>query len=68
MRSEEETEIRRNIEDQGLMSYSERLLEEYRTGRNDRHVVSTSSLSYTMSVLSKTNVITNMNSGTLKND
>lgn len=45
MRAAEETEIRRNIEAQGLMSYNERLLEEYRNSSNEEHIVSTSFVS-----------------------
>lgn len=40
-RAAEEKEIRHNIEAQGLMSYSERLLEEYRNSSNQVHIVST---------------------------
>lgn len=41
MRGAEETEIRQNMEAQGLMSYNERLLEEYRNSSNEEHIVST---------------------------
>lgn len=41
MRATEEKEIRHNIEAQGLMSYNERLLEEYRNSSNEEHIVST---------------------------
>ncbi|KAM4625518.1 3'-5' exoribonuclease HELZ2-like [Polymixia lowei] len=40
MRVEEEQEIRRNIDEQGLMSYAERLLEEYKTSINEVHIIS----------------------------
>ncbi|GLD65959.1 helicase with zinc finger domain 2-like protein [Lates japonicus] len=38
MRAAEEKEIRHNIEAQGLMSYNERLLEEYRNSSNEVHI------------------------------
>lgn len=41
MHGAEETEIRQNMEAQGLMSYIERLLEEYRNSSDDEHIVST---------------------------
>lgn len=41
MRATEEKEIRHNIEAQGLMSYNERLLEEYRNSSNEEDIVST---------------------------
>lgn len=40
MRAEEEKEIRHNIEAQGLMSYNERLLDEYKNSSNEVHIVS----------------------------
>lgn len=40
MHGAEETEIRQNMEAQGLMSYNERLLEEYRNSSNEEHIVS----------------------------
>lgn len=40
MRAAEETEIRHNMEAQGLMSYNERLLEEYRNSSNEVYIVS----------------------------
>lgn len=40
MRAAEEKEIRHNIEAQGLMSYNERLLEEYKNSSNEVHIVS----------------------------
>ncbi|XP_071386282.1 3'-5' exoribonuclease HELZ2-like [Centroberyx affinis] len=40
MRAKEEKEIRHNIEAQGLMSYSERLLEEYKNSSNEVYIMS----------------------------
>lgn len=40
MRAAEEKEIRHNIEAQGLMSYNEKLLEEYRSSSADEDIVS----------------------------
>ncbi|XP_071329186.1 3'-5' exoribonuclease HELZ2-like isoform X2 [Trachinotus anak] len=40
MRTKEEKEIRQNMEAQGLMSYNERLLEEYKTSSDDEHIIS----------------------------
>lgn len=40
MRAAEEKEIRHNIEAQGLMSYNEKLLEEYRNSSADEDIVS----------------------------
>uniref|UniRef100_A0A8C7VLE9 C3H1-type domain-containing protein n=1 Tax=Oncorhynchus mykiss TaxID=8022 RepID=A0A8C7VLE9_ONCMY len=40
MRAKEDKEIRRNIEAQGLMSYRDRLLEEYRHSSNEVHIMS----------------------------
>ncbi|XP_067359876.1 3'-5' exoribonuclease HELZ2-like isoform X1 [Channa argus] len=40
MRAEEEKEIRHNVEAQGLMSYNERLLEEYKRSSNEVHIIS----------------------------
>ncbi|XP_035517753.1 helicase with zinc finger domain 2-like [Morone saxatilis] len=40
MRAEEEKEIRQNIEAQGLMSYNERLLEEYKNSSNEVYIIS----------------------------
>ncbi|XP_040924678.1 helicase with zinc finger domain 2-like [Betta splendens] len=40
MRAEEEEEIRHNIEAQGLMSYNERLLDEYKNSSNEEHIIS----------------------------
>ncbi|KAK6320919.1 hypothetical protein J4Q44_G00078950 [Coregonus suidteri] len=40
MRAKEDKEMRRNIEAQGLMSYRERLLEEYRHSSNEVHIMS----------------------------
>ncbi|XP_040889071.1 helicase with zinc finger domain 2-like isoform X2 [Toxotes jaculatrix] len=40
MRAEEEKQIRHNIEAQGLMSYNERLLEEYKASSNEVNIVS----------------------------
>lgn len=44
----EEKEIGQNIEAQGLMSYSQRLLTEYQASSYDGHVVSTVFLSLSM--------------------
>lgn len=41
MRAEEEKEIRHNIGAQGLMSYNESLLEEYKNTSNEAYIVST---------------------------
>lgn len=41
MRAAEEKEIGENIEAQGFIPYSLRLLEEYRASSHDRHIVST---------------------------
>lgn len=41
MRVAEEKEIGKNIESQGFMPYSQRLLEEYRANSHDEHIVST---------------------------
>ncbi|XP_061584138.1 helicase with zinc finger domain 2-like [Cololabis saira] len=40
MRAEEEREIKCNIEDQGLMCYNQRLLEEYRSSSNEVYIMS----------------------------
>ncbi|KAM3620780.1 uncharacterized protein V6R79_001830 [Siganus canaliculatus] len=40
MRAEEEKEIRNNIEAQGLMTYNERLLEQYRNSSNEVYIIS----------------------------
>uniref|UniRef100_UPI003AB08215 3'-5' exoribonuclease HELZ2-like n=1 Tax=Centroberyx gerrardi TaxID=166262 RepID=UPI003AB08215 len=40
MRAKEEKEIRHNIETQGLMSYGERLLEEYKNSSNEVYIMS----------------------------
>lgn len=40
MRAAKEKEVRRNIEAQGLMSYNEKLLEEYRSSSADEDIVS----------------------------
>ncbi|KAM3878008.1 3'-5' exoribonuclease HELZ2 [Diretmus argenteus] len=40
MRAKEEKEIRHNIEAQGLMSYGEGLLEEYKNSSNEVHIIS----------------------------
>ncbi|KAK7915623.1 hypothetical protein WMY93_011384 [Mugilogobius chulae] len=40
MRTEEADKIRQNIEDQGLMSYNEKLLQEYRSSSNEVHIMS----------------------------
>ncbi|XP_076606270.1 3'-5' exoribonuclease HELZ2-like [Chaetodon auriga] len=40
MRAAEEKEIRHNIDAQGLMSYNERLLEEYRNSSNEVYIIS----------------------------
>uniref|UniRef100_A0AAV2M6C6 C3H1-type domain-containing protein n=1 Tax=Knipowitschia caucasica TaxID=637954 RepID=A0AAV2M6C6_KNICA len=40
MRTEEVDEIRQNIEAEGLMSYNERLLQEYRSCSNEVHIMS----------------------------
>lgn len=40
MRAAEEKEIRHNIEAQGLLSYNEKLLEEYRSSSADEDIVS----------------------------
>lgn len=40
MQASEEQEIKHNIETQGLMSYNERLLEEYKRSSNEVHIVS----------------------------
>lgn len=40
MRSQEVKEIRQNIEAQGLMSYNEKLLQEYRSSSNEVHIMS----------------------------
>ncbi|XP_022600678.1 helicase with zinc finger domain 2 isoform X1 [Seriola dumerili] len=40
MRAAEEKEIRHNMEAQGLMSYNERLLEEYKNSSNEVHIIS----------------------------
>lgn len=40
MQTKEKSEMRQNIEAQGLMSYTESLLEEYRHSGNEVHIVS----------------------------
>lgn len=40
MRTEEVEDIRQNIEAQGLMSYNERLLQDYRSSSNEVHIIS----------------------------
>uniref|UniRef100_A0A7N6F662 C3H1-type domain-containing protein n=1 Tax=Anabas testudineus TaxID=64144 RepID=A0A7N6F662_ANATE len=40
MQASEEQEIKHNIETQGLMSYNERLLEEYKRSSNEVHIIS----------------------------
>ncbi|KAM6927872.1 LOW QUALITY PROTEIN: 3'-5' exoribonuclease HELZ2-like [Xenentodon cancila] len=40
MRAEEEKEIKRNIEEQGLMSYNQSLMEEYRSSSTEAHIMS----------------------------